>query len=148
MTEQSGEGEDFVESFVEAWKRLHRLAERSLASTGLTLAELRVLRFLSTSGPSPMARIGSHLYMTPASITGLVDALEEQHLVTRERDTRDRRVVHVRVTPLGVERFETGRKHYNKFMETTLRSLSKEEARQVVEIFAKLNRAAESIQAQ
>ena len=46
---------DFVSSFGDAWKRVQRLMEKNLASIGLTITELRILRSLSTNGPSPMA---------------------------------------------------------------------------------------------
>ena len=39
--------------------------------------------------------------MTPATVTGMLDILEEQGVVTRERSAADRRVVIARLTPEG-----------------------------------------------
>ena len=135
---------DFVEAFAEAWKRLQRLWEKNLAAIGLTLTEIRILRLLSLNGPSPMAKLAAELYMTPASITGLVDRLETEQLVLRERNSRDRRVVNVKVTEKGAATFENGKKLYRGFVEKTMRSLTKEEARHLVDALTKLSRAAES----
>jgi DNA-binding MarR family transcriptional regulator len=134
---------DFVEAFAEAWKLLQRLWEKNLAAIGLTLTEIRILRLLSVNGPSPMTKLAAELYMTPASITGLVDRLETEHLVLRERNSKDRRVVNVKVTEKGAATFEKGKKLYREFVEKTMRSLSKEEARQLVDALTKLSRATE-----
>jgi DNA-binding MarR family transcriptional regulator len=134
---------DFVEAFAEAWKRLQRLWEKNLAAIGLTLTEIRILRLLYENGPSPMARLAAELYMTPASITGLVDRLESEQLVLRERNSKDRRVVNVKITEKGGAAFEKGRKLYRVFVEKTMRSLTTEEARQLVHALTKVSRAAE-----
>lgn len=133
---------DFVSSFGDAWKRVQRLMEKNLASIGLTITELRILRSLSTNGPSPMARFAADLYMTPASITGLVDRLEAEKLVERERGSDDRRIVNVRITQKGRVNLEVGLKLYKGFMARALKSLSKEEARELVSLLNKLAEAA------
>ena len=133
---------DFVTAFGDAWKRVQRLWERNLATIGLTITEMRILRSLSNNGPSPMTRFADQLYMTPASITGLVDRLEAEKLVERERDGEDRRVVNVRITQKGKENLEVGLKLYNHFMRRALKSLSKEEAAQLVDLLSKLAEAA------
>jgi DNA-binding MarR family transcriptional regulator len=122
---------------------LQRIWEKNLAAIGLTLTELRILRLLSLNGPSPMAKLAAELYMTPASITGLVDRLETERLVLRERNSQDRRVVNVKITEKGSESFEKGRRLYRKFVEKTMRSLTKEEAQQLVHALMKLSRVAE-----
>src|SRR5580658_6479877 len=102
MNRDASQEMDFVAAFGDAWKRVQRLWEQNLASSfGLTITELRILRSLSVNGPSPMARLATQLYMTPASITGLVDKLEGEKLVERERGDEDRRVVKVKITSKG-----------------------------------------------
>jgi MarR family 2-MHQ and catechol resistance regulon transcriptional repressor len=135
---------DFVREFGDAWKRVQRLWEKNLASLGLTLTELRILRVLSRDGPSPMAKVATELYMTPASITSLVDRLEAERLVERERSSDDRRVVNVRATPKGEEAMDRGLKLYRKFMGRALQSLSKEEVTELIVLLTKVGRAAES----
>ncbi|MGA2666416.1 MAG: MarR family transcriptional regulator, partial [Nitrososphaerales archaeon] len=121
-----------------------RLWDQNLHAAGLSLTELRVLKLLSGSGPSPMARIAADLSMTPASMTGLVDRLEEEGFVTRERSSRDRRVVSVAITEEGSERFQRGRVLHRRLVEKTLRALTEEEAEELVRSLSKLSRAAET----
>jgi MarR family 2-MHQ and catechol resistance regulon transcriptional repressor len=133
---------DFVSAFKDAQKRIQRLSEKNLASIGLSVTEVRILRSLSVNGPSPMAKFAGELYMTPASITGLIDKLEGEGLVERERGTADRRVVTVTITPKGRERLEAGLKLNQRFVTHALKSLSREETRQLVELLNKLAEAA------
>ena len=48
-----------------------------------------------------LAALARDLEADPATVTRLLDRLETKELVVRERSTSDRRVVHVRATPLG-----------------------------------------------
>jgi len=142
MTLDFSKEADFVASFGDAWKRFQRSWEKHLSSIGLTRTELRILRSLSANGPSPMARFAAELYMTPASITSLVDRLEAEKLVERERISEDRRVVNVRITQKGLDSMGVGLKLYNQFISQAMKSLSKEEARQLVALLTKLAEAA------
>ena len=48
-----------------------------------------------------MPSLSRLLLVTSGNLTGIVDRLEEQRLVGRNPDKRDRRVVRVRLTPKG-----------------------------------------------
>lgn len=141
--DQTGEA-DFVREFGDAWKRVQRLWEKSLATLGLTLTELRILRVLCRDGPSPMAKLAVELYMTPASITSLVDRLEAERLVERERSSEDRRVVNVRATSKGEDAADRGLKLYKRFIGRAMQSLTKEETAQLIHLLTKVGKAAES----
>jgi DNA-binding MarR family transcriptional regulator len=59
---------------------------------------LRILRAAETDG-LPCKKIGERMITRDPDITRLLDRLEARTLITRQRDTRDRRVVAVRITP-------------------------------------------------
>lgn len=66
---------------------------------GLTSSQYNVLRILQGEGkPLPSLEIASRMIQVVPAITGLIDRLEKQDLVTRERCPHDRRVVHVALT--------------------------------------------------
>jgi DNA-binding MarR family transcriptional regulator len=48
-----------------------------------------------------MGDLARRVGVSEKTTTGLIDRLERDGLVARERDARDRRVVHVRLTPRG-----------------------------------------------
>ena len=70
------------------------------APDGLSFAQLRVLTALEEEG-CPAGRLAERAGVTPATVTGMLDILEEQGVVTRERSASDRRVVIARLTPEG-----------------------------------------------
>src|SRR5262245_22623971 len=66
---------------------------------GLTPTQYNVLRILRGEGkPLPCLEIADRMIQVVPAITGLIDRLEQQGLVQRERCTEDRRVVHVAIT--------------------------------------------------
>jgi DNA-binding MarR family transcriptional regulator len=73
--------------------RLWQLAE-------LTLTQVQVLRALR-EGPLTLGRLGHANGMSPTSVTRIVDRLERRGLVSRRRESEDRRMVQVHLEPAG-----------------------------------------------
>ena len=143
MTSDVAEEVDFVSDFRDAWRRVQRQLEKNLSAIGLTITELRILKALSVDGPSPMAKFASEFFLTAPSVTGVIDKLEGEGLVERERGSEDRRVVTVRLTPEGRDRLEAGLKLNRQFVTRALKPLSDHEAKQLVELMAKVASGAE-----
>ncbi|MFP3942101.1 MAG: MarR family transcriptional regulator, partial [Thermoanaerobaculia bacterium] len=72
-----------------------------LRRRNLTTPQLATLRQLGRHGPLPAGRLARGISVSQATITGVVDRLEERALVTRSRDPRDRRRVVVDLTEAG-----------------------------------------------
>lgn len=65
----------------------------------LTHSQYNVLRILRGEGkPMPCLEIADRMIQVVPAMTGLLDRLEKQGLVVRERCTQDRRVVYVTLT--------------------------------------------------
>jgi DNA-binding MarR family transcriptional regulator len=93
---------DAVWTLMGAIRRLK--ARSSHDAGGLGTGELRVLGQLGAlGGPAPIGELGRSAGLNPASTSATVDRLEADGLVSRERDTADRRVVRVALTPEGRE---------------------------------------------
>lgn len=74
---------------------------------GVTASQYNVLRILAGEGkPMPCLEIASRTIQVVPAITGLIDRLENQGLVQRERCVEDRRVIYVTLTPKGEELLE------------------------------------------
>jgi MarR family transcriptional regulator, 2-MHQ and catechol-resistance regulon repressor len=72
---------------------------RLLRQFGLTGSQYNVLRILRGEGrPMPCAEIAERMVQVVPAMTGLLDRLERQGLVERERNQHDRRVVCVSAT--------------------------------------------------
>jgi MarR family 2-MHQ and catechol resistance regulon transcriptional repressor len=79
--------------------------DRLFREHGLTGSQYNILRILRGEGtPLPVLEIASRTVAVVPGITGLIDRLEAAGLVARRRCSHDRRVVHVAITPEGLER--------------------------------------------
>jgi DNA-binding MarR family transcriptional regulator len=92
-------------SIMHAQRLVATATDRALRAHGLTLARYDVLMLLrfSRNGTMPMTQIGEALFVHPTGITKLVDKLEKDGLVQRERNGDDRRGVLARITPAGLK---------------------------------------------
>ncbi len=67
----------------------------------LSLVHLNVMMTLEADGPLPMGALAEAMDVSQASVTGIVDRMEQRDLVERQRDGDDRRVVKVALTDEG-----------------------------------------------
>jgi DNA-binding MarR family transcriptional regulator len=94
----------------EAWRLLMELAFANKARFMATMAEFdltpvqgHVLRLLEPEQPLPMNDLAGALHCDASNVTGLVDRLEQRHLVERRPGARDRRVKELLLTAEGVD---------------------------------------------
>jgi len=95
---------DYEELFV-ALRRITRAidlhSKKLQRETGLTTSQLLLLEAvvkLDTSTPSNIAR---EVQLSQATVTNLVDRMERNELVLRQKSTADKRVVEVQLTEKG-----------------------------------------------
>lgn len=83
---------------------INRASSAMLNDFGLSEGRLILLFLLSRhpAGLSP-ALLAEQAGVTRATITGLLDGLEQQQLLIRQNNTSDRRVLTVKLTPAGEE---------------------------------------------
>jgi DNA-binding MarR family transcriptional regulator len=67
----------------------------------LTPAQIHALLALGHDGPLTMGELARRVAITEKTITGIVDRLERDGHLVRARNTEDRRVVLVKLTPAG-----------------------------------------------
>ena len=84
-------------------------AEQLLKSAGLTGAQYNVLRILRGAEPEglPCRGIGERMISHDPDMTRLLDRLEKRALITRARQTDDRRVIKTRITPQALGLLKT-----------------------------------------
>lgn len=68
---------------------------------GLTTPQLVVLQAIRDSGEVTTGRISEAVSLSQATVTTILDRLEDRGFVERYRSRIDRRVVHLRLTPAG-----------------------------------------------
>jgi DNA-binding MarR family transcriptional regulator len=75
--------------------------DRAWLRVDLTMPQLKTLIFVSKNEGATSGQIAANLGVGLSTITGIVDRLAEQHLVSRREDPRDRRITRVLPTPSG-----------------------------------------------
>lgn len=80
-----------------------RLAERNTIGD-LTFSQFGVLEALYHLGSLTQGEISAKMLKSGSNLTTVIDNLERDGLVCRERDTKDRRVIHVHLTEAGTRK--------------------------------------------
>jgi DNA-binding MarR family transcriptional regulator len=105
--DQRSAREDAVGRIMDQQLRLYRLfaLDRSdpLLTVHLTMSQLKIMLLLAVGGEISAHDLTATLGVSPATITGIVDRLTVQNLVTRREDRQDRRVRRLELTAAGRE---------------------------------------------
>ena len=99
---ESLEAEVFL-NLVRTTDALSRGGEEILKLVGLSPNQYNVLRILRGAGEQGLCcrEVADRMVTRDPDITRLVDRLERRGLLTRSRNTKDRRIITVRITPAG-----------------------------------------------
>lgn len=93
----------------------------------LTKSQNKALMIMEHRGTVISSELGSCLDMTKASLTSLLDSLEQAGLVSRRRDENDRRKYWLTLTPVGKQYTQDQKKIMEKHMAGKLAKLSPDE---------------------
>jgi DNA-binding MarR family transcriptional regulator len=67
----------------------------------LTTGQLLCLRALAKEDNLPIRQISKRIFLSPSTVTGVIDRLETRGLVARRRDNPDRRIISLVITDEG-----------------------------------------------
>ena len=99
---EAGPVDALADTLVRASWRLRRRERKELAPFGLTFAQARALRLVSSAAEGMrIGELADALEIVPRSATTMVDGLEGAGLVARRIDPADRRSVIVACSPEG-----------------------------------------------
>lgn len=93
-----------LDAYIKLWRAAHAVevtANRHLAGHGLTISQFGVIEALYHLGPLSQRQLADKILRSSGNLTMVIDNLERDGLVRRERNPQDRRVVNVFLTPQG-----------------------------------------------
>jgi DNA-binding transcriptional ArsR family regulator len=130
---------DFLLAMRQAGSIMQLLGQVSAERIGINVTDLNCLNIVALTGPMTAGDLARATGLTTASITGVLDRLEQGGFIRRERDPKDRRRVIVNVKA-GPELREVGLTFgpLVKAWRTTAGSYSDEELRLLLEFQRKL----------
>lgn len=114
--------------------------ERSYLETPHSLQEARVIYEVATRPGCTAKQIQQRAGFDQGFLSRLINRLEDQGLLDRERDPRDGRVRQLRLTKAGEERFQTLNGRADKQARELVDHLTPEQQRELVDALASVRR--------
>jgi DNA-binding MarR family transcriptional regulator len=140
-----------IKEAVELQRRVNHALEQSAPDTwkawmnlNLTIAQLKSLFFIAREGSTNFRKLAAALGVTPSNVTGIIDRLVEQGLVSRRENPEDRRELLLQTTEKGKALLTNLRESRRSHMSRILAHLSLEELSYLVQGFTALVKAAEA----
>lgn len=112
------------------------------AEFGITTSQLGVLEALAHLGPMRHCELAGKLLVSPSNLTTVLDNLERDGLVKRERDQADRRVSMTSLTAAGVDRLAAFFPAHVARLVQAMSGLEPDEQAELGRLCRKLGRAA------
>lgn len=133
------------ETFLNVWRtydRLRAMEDQLFVQFGITPQQYNALRLLRAADPRPLPTLtlANRLVSRAPDITRLLDKLEEQQWIVRERPAENRRVVAVRITNSGKELLDSISDPLRKCHSEQLGHLSAAKLRKLCELLKEARR--------
>jgi DNA-binding MarR family transcriptional regulator len=105
----------------------------------VSASQLNCILALYENGPLPPSQIAKHIMVNSSTVTGIIDRLEQKHLVERSRISPDRRVITIHLTDEGKALAENAPPPIQQKIIDGLKTLSPKEIEQIVKALGTLS---------
>lgn len=119
-----------------------RFSPQHWIELNLSIAQLKSLLFIAAEGKTNFKKIAEALGVTPPNITGIIDRLVEQGLVSRTENPEDRRIMMLQVTEKGQKLLINLRESRVSFFKQALSRMKQEELQSLSQGLSALIKAA------
>ena len=120
-------------------QKLHHRIENSGGYGDLTSSQFYSLMALDDLGSLPLSKISEHIRRSPGNMTLVIDNLEKEGLVERQRSTEDRRVIMIAMTEEGKKRIKAAKASHRAVIEKEMSVLTAEEILQLRNLLLKFH---------
>lgn len=127
-----------VETIEVLYTESRRLTKTLAAQYGLTGPQLTVVKMLASAGDVSLSELSERIHAQNSTVTGIIDRMQREGLVLRARSSRDRRVIHIKLTSKGRELARAVPLQPAEILRGALASLSSDESRVLLRILSKL----------
>ncbi len=127
-----------LEAIIYLYTESRRLTKELARRADLTGPQLTVVKMLEQIGDLSLSELSERIRAQNSTVTGIIDRMERENLVTRERSKEDRRVVYIRLTAKGRRLAEEIPVEPMEIFRGALESLTASEVRDLVKILGKV----------
>jgi MarR family transcriptional regulator, organic hydroperoxide resistance regulator len=129
-----------LEAIIYLYTESRRITKEMARRADLTGPQLTVVKMLEQIGDLSLSELSERIRAQNSTVTGIIDRMEREGLVTRERSREDRRVVFIRLTTKGRKLAEDVPVEPWEIFRSALESLTASETRDLVKILGKVAR--------
>ena len=134
------EVDQVVETIIYLYTESRRLTKGIAREVGLTGPQLTVLKLLETFQDLSLSSLSERIRAQNSTVTGIIDRMEREGLVGRERSKSDRRVVHIKLTDKGAKLAREIRVEPLEIFRSALTSLTAADLKDLLRILMKLQK--------
>ena len=134
-----------LEAIIYLYTEGRRLTKELARRVQLTGPQLTVVKILEAVESLSLSELSERIRAQNSTVTGIIDRMEREGLVMRERSTEDRRVVRIRLTPKGETIARDIPVEPMLVFREAVTSLTREEMRELMKIMTKLARKVRAI---
>jgi len=129
-----------VETIIYLYTESRRLTKGLAAQFGLTGPQLTVIKLLQELGDLSLSSLSERIRAQNSTVTGIIDRMEREGLVKRERSTTDRRVVYIRLSEKGQKLAREIQVEPMEIFRSALTDLSQSDLEHLLRILTKLQK--------
>lgn len=131
------EVEQVERAVAELFAAFRRKRGREQAAGDLSGTQLRALDGLAEARQATARQLADYADVTPATMTGMLDALEAKGVIRRERSLTDRRAIRIALTDQGRETVAEARERWRGRWQQALADVPPEELRAAIRVIGK-----------
>jgi len=139
---------ELVKQIIELQREVRRALRQYVPNAwmdlNLTIAQLKSLFLIAHEGSMNTKRLAEELGVTSSNVTGIIDRLVKQGLVSRQENPEDRRMLQIQVTDQGEAILTSLREETVSSMSDVLARMSVEELFSLARGLSSLVKAAEA----
>ncbi|MBU3113798.1 MarR family winged helix-turn-helix transcriptional regulator [Clostridium lacusfryxellense] len=131
--ETLNESMEVAKLFQEVMQLFKHSMSKVLCDTGISAPQGMVLGLLSKKKKLKITELSNELCLSNSTVSGIIDRLEKQEMVVRERSEDDKRVVYVSISPNFKDMHKSFHKQFEKNLADVMTKGNTEEIHKIFE---------------
>lgn len=111
--------------------KIKKKGREILSDFDITPPQFEALQYLIHQDQQTISELSGNMYLACSTVTDLLDRMEKNDLVKREKDKNDRRIVRINVLPKGYKLIESVMATRINYIESALSDLDEDNKAQI-----------------
>ncbi|MDM5328968.1 MarR family transcriptional regulator [Neobacillus sp. CF12] len=121
-------------------KAIQEKIRDEMSKNKLSITEFSVLEVLFYQGKQTIQQIGTRILISSGSMTYVIDKLEQKGIIKRNDCKEDRRVIHITLTPEGMDMMENIMPKYQDMVDSFFEDLTEDDSELMIHFFNKVRK--------